>query len=193
MRTLVRSFILVAATATPALAAEPSKNLLAPNYGLMFWTLAIFIVLFIALAKFAFKPLTAAVEAREKALEDAIAAAKADRAEAAKVLAEHRAALDASRSETQKIIADAKVAGERVRAEIIEQAHTEQAAMMARVKQDIESEKAKAIASLRREAVELAIAGASKVIEKNLDSDGNRQLVESFLASVTADAAAASR
>ena len=37
----------------------------------------------------------------------------------------------------------------------------------------------------RREAVDLAIAGASKVIERNLDDAANRQLVESFLASVS--------
>ena len=46
---------------------------------------------------------------------------------------------------------------------------------------------------MRREAVELAIAGASKVIEKNLDQDSNRKLVESFLASVTPAAVTASR
>jgi F-type H+-transporting ATPase subunit b len=37
---------------------------------------------------------------------------------------------------------------------------------------------------LRREAVDLALAGASKVIEQNLESQKNRQLVESYLASI---------
>jgi len=41
--------------------------------------------------------------------------------------------------------------------------------------------------------VELAIAGASRVIEKNLDQQGNRQIVESFLATVTPSAVTASR
>ena len=50
-----------------------------------------------------------------------------------------------------------------------------------------------AIAQLRREAVELAIAGAGKVIERNLDQAANRQLVESFLASVTPAAVSSSR
>ena len=65
--------------------------------------------------------------------------------------------------------------------------------MLTRARADIEAEKVKAIADLRREAVELAIAGAGKVIEKNLDSASNRQLVESFLASVTPAAVTASR
>mgnify|MGYP006180245795 CR=1 FL=1 len=39
-------------------------------------------------------------------------------------------------------------------------------------------------ARARPEAVDLAIAGASRVIEQNLDSAGNRQIVDRFLASL---------
>jgi F-type H+-transporting ATPase subunit b len=193
MRTLLRSFALLALSATPALAEEAQKNLLAPSYGLMAWTLIIFVVLLIILSKFAFGPISASVAAREQALEDAISAAKRDREDAAKLLAEHRSALDASRGEAQKIIADSRVAADRVRAELVEQAHAEQAHMLARARQEIESEKNRAILELRREAVDLAIAGAGKVIEKNLDDASNRTLVESFLASVSASAVTASR
>jgi len=195
MRTLLRSLALSLLVAAPALAQEeaPKADLLSPSYGLMAWTLIIFVVLAIILSRFAFGPITAAVRAREAALEEAITAAKRDREEAAKLLAEHRAALDASRGEAQKLIVDARVAAERVRAELIEQAHAEQANMLARARQDIEAEKSRAIAQLRREAVDLAIAGAGKVIDKNLDQASNRQLVESFLASVTPAAVTASR
>ena len=193
MRTLLRSFALLVAVAPVVGAEEVKKSLLEPSYGLMVWTLVIFVVLAFILSKYAFGPITAAVAAREQALEDAIAGAKRDREEAATLLAEHRANLAASRDEAQKIIAEARVSAERVRTELVEQAHGEQTSMLARARQEIESEKTRAIAELRREAVELAIAGASKVIEKNLDQDSNRRLVESFLASVTPAAVAASR
>ena len=195
MRTLFRSLVLSAVIAAPALAQEaaPKADLLSPSYGLMFWTLIIFVVLALVLTKFAFGPITKSVEDREKALEETINAAKRDREEAARLLAEHRAALDASRGEAQKLIADARVAAERVRAELVEQAHAEQASMLVRARQEIESEKSNAIAQLRREAVDLAIAGAGKVIERNLDQAANRQLVESFLASVTPAAVSSSR
>ena len=193
MRTLRHSLALLVLSATPAAAEEVKKSLLEPSYGLMVWTLVIFVILVFILSKYAFGPITAAVVAREKALEDAINAAKRDREEAASVLAEHRAKLDALHGEGQTIIADARIAAERVRSELVEQAHAEQAAMLARARQEIESEKTRAIAELRREAVDLAIAGASKVIEKNLDQDSNRKLVESFLASVSPAAVTASR
>jgi F-type H+-transporting ATPase subunit b len=195
MRTLLRSLVLSAVAAAPALAREaaPKTDLLAPNLGLMAWTLIIFVILAIVLSKFAFGPITASVRAREQALEEAINAAKRDREEAAALLAEHRAALDASRGEAQKLIAEARVAAERVRADLVEQAHAEQAGLLARARQEIENEKVRAINELRREAVDLAILGAGKVIEKNLDQASNRQLVESFLASVSPAAISASR
>ena len=56
--------------------------------------------------------------------------------------------------------------------------------MLERARREIESEKTKAIAQLRREAVDLALAGASKVIEQNLESAKNRQLVETYLSSL---------
>ncbi|MEO5818272.1 MAG: F0F1 ATP synthase subunit B [Gemmatimonadaceae bacterium] len=194
MRTLLRVFAFVALSAPPVLAQDPEvKGILDPNYGLMAWTLIIFIILFAILGWLAFPKILAAVEAREQALEDAIASAKRDREEAGRILAEHKTALDASRGEAQKIIVDARNAAERVRADLIEQAHAEQASILARARQEIESEKTKAIMALRKEAVDLAIAGASKVIEKNLDQPSNRQLVESFLASVSTANVSASR
>ncbi|MBP6771573.1 MAG: F0F1 ATP synthase subunit B [Gemmatimonadaceae bacterium] len=188
-RTLSRIAALTAAitlTAVPALAneAEGPPDLLAPNAGLMFWTLLIFILLLIVLSKFAFKPLFAAVEAREKALEDAIEGAKRDRAEAEQLLSQQRAQLEAARTEAQSIIADSRAISEKMRGDLLAQTKQQQEEMIEQARRAIESEKADAIAMLRREAVDLAIAGASRVIEKNLDSASNRQIVDSFLASL---------
>ena len=121
MRTLLRSLVISALAAAPALAQEEAgrPDLLSPSYGLMAWTLIIFVVLAFILSKFAFGPITAAVRAREAALEEAINGAKRDREEAAKLLEQHRGALDASRGEAQKLIADARVAAERVRTELV--------------------------------------------------------------------------
>ena len=56
--------------------------------------------------------------------------------------------------------------------------------MLERARREIETEKLRAIGELRREAVDLALAGATKVIEQNLQSDGNRRLVESYLSQI---------
>ncbi len=192
MRRFFTFVILFAASASAALAqhgeaagAEPARtNLLAPNTGLMFWTLLIFIVLWIVLSKFAFKPITAAVEARERALQEALDAAARDREEAARLLAEHRAKIEEARNEAQRYIAEGRAAGEKLRGHMLEETKAQQQEMLDRARREIGAEKERAIAELRREAVELAIAGAEKVIERNLDTDANRKIVEAFLASI---------
>lgn len=177
--------LLAALPAAAQEAHEAPPKLLSPNTGLMFWTLIIFIVLLIVLTRFAFKPLTAAVEAREKALEDAIEAARRDREEAAALLAEHRQLVKRAHDDAQRIIAEGRAAGEKVRTEVVEQAHREQQQMLERARHEIAAERDRAIAELQREAINLAVLGAGKVIEKNLDNETNRKLVESFLASLT--------
>lgn len=191
LRSSLLSLPLLALAAAPALAAVVQEehaaetvNLLSPSYGLMFWTLIIFVLLFLVLWKFAFPPILGAVEAREKSLQDAIEGARVDREAAAALLAQHRAELEAGRVEAQRLIAEGRAAGERLRAEMLEQTHVQQQELLERARRDIASERDKAIADLRREAVDLALAGASKVIERNLDDAGNRQLIESFLATI---------
>ena len=188
MRSLFAAVAASLVTAAPLVAQEAEVhepvNLLSPNTGLMFWTLLIFIVLLVILSRFAFKPLTAAVEARERKLEEAIKAAQDDRAKAAELLEDQRRAIDSARLEAQRLLADARTTGEKLRAEMLEQTKHQQHELLERARAEIDHERKRAIADLRREAVELALAGASKVIERNLDDQTNRKLVESFLATV---------
>ena len=188
----VTLFVAKAAAASVALAQESAPaqgeagggGLVSLHFNLMAWTLGIFVILFLILRRLAFGPITAAVEAREKALEAAIDAAKADREAAAKLLAEHQAQIDAARGEAQKLISDGRSVAEKMRGDLLEQTRREQQEMLERARREIDSETDRAIAQLRKEAVDLALAGASKVIEQNLESAKNRQLVESYLSSI---------
>jgi F-type H+-transporting ATPase subunit b len=167
--------------------AAPPQGLMSIQLNLMFWTLVIFGILFWILWKFAFPVILGAVEAREKSLSDAIEAAKRDREDAARLLDEHRKQIEAARGEAQKIIADARQVAEKSRADLLEKTRLDQQDALERARRDIAAERDKAIAALRREAVDLAIAGASKVVEQNLDNDKNRKLVESFLSTLTVE------
>lgn len=183
--TPLHSLVALALSPAALLAQESgTRTFMKPDTGLMVWTLVIFVLLMFVLSRYAFGPITAAVEAREKALEDAIEGAKRDRDAAAKLLQEHQAAIDAARGEAQKIIAEGRAVGEKLRTDMIEQTRKEQQDMLERARREIDNEKDKAIMQLRREAVDLALAGASKVVEQNLESQKNRQLVESYLSSI---------
>ena len=186
MRATLCSLVLLLGSASTAFAApeETTKvDLLSPHGGLMLWTLLIFVALFFILSRYAFGPITKAVEAREASLQEAIDLAKKDREEAARILAEHRTQLDGARAEAQRIIAEGRAVSEKLRVQMLEETRTQQQDLLDRARREIASERDLAIAELRREAVDLAIAAASKVLERNLDDSANRKLVEGYLAS----------
>jgi len=125
---------LLAVTASPAFASEAAEggppNLLDPNLGVMAWTLVIFVLLLVVLSKFAFKPIFAAVEAREKALEDAIEGAKRDRAAAESLLAQQKAHLETARTDAQQIVADSRATAEKMRTDLLALTKSQQEEMI---------------------------------------------------------------
>jgi len=162
--------------------AEP--NIFGINAGVSFWTLVIFIVLSVVLAKYAFPPILGYAAAREQRIQDALDEARRQREETEKLLAQQRQDLLDARQEAQGLIAEGKQAAERVREDMLARARVEQEELVTRARQDIERERQKAIESLRREAVDLALAAAGKLVGTRVDSAEDRRLVTDYLKSV---------
>ena len=152
--------------------------------GLMFWTLVVFALLLAILKKFAWPAILGAVEAREQALERQLAEAARDREQAAALLAEHQKLVADAKSQAHAIIAEGRGVAEKDRALATEKTRQEQEELLARARREIAAERDKAVAELRREAVDLSLAAATKLVEKRLDSDTDRKLVTDFLASL---------
>ncbi|HMA44366.1 MAG TPA: F0F1 ATP synthase subunit B [Gemmatimonadales bacterium] len=151
------------------------------NTGMMFWTLVIFGLLVAVLWRFGWPTLLRMVEEREARIAKQLASAEQANAEAARLLEEHRQALAQARAEAQDILAGAKAVSQKEREQLLAKTREEQEQLLERARRDIEGEKEKAILALRREAVDLSIAAASKLVESNLDSDANRRLVLDYL------------
>ena len=150
--------------------------------GLMIWTVFVFLLLLLILRKFAYPALLGAVEAREKALEEQIAAAERARTEAEAILAEHKKLLAEGRTSAHQLLVEARTTAEKERALALEKTRQEQEELLGRARRDIGAERDRALADLRREAVELSLAAASKLIGERLNSDTDRKLVEQYLA-----------
>jgi F-type H+-transporting ATPase subunit b len=172
---------LILGSAAPAYAAEEGGGLLSVNEGLIVWTIVIFLIVFAILAKFAFPKILGAVEARERHLADLAAAAERDRAEAATLLEQTRREMDETRARIQTAIAESRTEVERMKADILADARREQEELMLRARRDVAAERAVALDTVRRDAVDLAIAAAEKLVRRNLDAEDNRRLVREFL------------
>jgi F-type H+-transporting ATPase subunit b len=151
------------------------------NVGLSVWTVVIFISLLIVLWRFAWGPILAAVEAREKGIQDALDEARSRQEEAEKLLTEHKAQLTDARRQASEILAEARNAGDRLRGELEGKAREESEAILARARAEIEREKDAALDALRRESVDLALAAASKLLHAKLDDEQDRKLVMEYV------------
>lgn len=154
------------------------------NGGLVIWTLVVFGLLLFILKKWAWPPMIAAVEAREKALEEQIAEAERNRAEAAKLLAEHQQLVAEGKASAHALLAEARTIAEKERALAMEKTREEQEELLERARRDIAAERDRAVADLRREAVDLSLAAASKLIGERLNSESDRKIVQEYLATV---------
>jgi F-type H+-transporting ATPase subunit b len=161
-----------------------ARGPLTVEFGLMFWTIIVFIALLLILRKFAWPALLGAVEAREQALEEQLAEAERNRAEAAALLAEHQKLVAEGRASAHALLAEARTAAEKERALAMEKTRQEQEELLERARRDIDAERDREVNELRREAVDLSLAAASKLIGQRLDSDSDRRLVQEYLAGV---------
>ncbi len=155
------------------------------NPGLIIWTLVVFGILLVLLWRLAFPAIVRSVEERERRIQKQLEDAERANAEAQRLLEEHKKQIAAARNDAQDILAKAKVVSQKERETLLAKAREEYDALLSRARKDIETEKEKAILALRREAVDLSIAAASRVIEANLDTDANRRLVTDFLESLS--------
>ncbi len=170
-----------------AVAEEGGAGEISPfavNFGLFFWTWIVFISLLLLLRRFAFPAILKATEEREQAIAKQLSEAESANTEARKLLEENRRMLAEARTQSQAMLAEAKTASERERAAGVERARHEADELLARARRDITAEKDKAVADLRREAVDLSLAAATRLIGQRLDAAGDRALVESYLASL---------
>ncbi len=186
-KSLWLALLLVAATTVPVVAQEVEGDGAGPltvDGGLVIWTLVVFGLLLLVLRRSAWPVLLSAVRERERRLEQQIAEAERNRAEAAALLERHKQLLAAAHAEAQELLNRAKAVAEKERAALLAKAREEYEQLLTRARKDIGEEREKALLELRREAVELTIAATSRLLEAKLDSEANRRLVTEYLATL---------
>ena len=149
--------------------------------GLLAWTVLTFVLLLVVLKKVAWGPILDALDARENEIKDALNAAEKAREEAEQVSSDYEDSIRKAQAEAQQIISDAKTAGEKVKLDLETVANKKADEIIEKAKAQIDTERVRVISEIKTVAIEISLSAAAKVIEKNLDSDDNRKLVNEAL------------
>ncbi|MBI3396448.1 MAG: ATP F0F1 synthase subunit B, partial [Spirochaetia bacterium] len=107
------------------LASGDTIALLDVNPGLVIWTTVTFTIVLLVLKRYAWKPITSALDARAEKIHADIERAETLKNEAEKKLEEHTSKVNALREESKQILAEARTDAERLKQEILESARRE--------------------------------------------------------------------
>ncbi len=147
-------------------------------------TIISFGILFLLLRRYAFGPLIGIMAKRQEEIARQIDEAAARSQEAEQLLAEQKQLLQQAREEAREIVERARVTGEKQAEEIISQARAEAERQRQQALVEIQREKEVALAAMREQLAVLSVQIAAKIIEKEIDPQAQKELIDSFVGQV---------
>ena len=145
---------------------------------LALWTGAVFLVFYLVLWKFAWKPIAAGLAKRERHVADQISQAEASNEEARRLLAEHQEKLAASEAEVRGILDQGRRDAEQLGQQILQKAKADTEAEKQRALREIEAATAGAIKELAEQSATMAVELAGKLVHAELDPKAHGRLIE---------------
>jgi F-type H+-transporting ATPase subunit b len=162
-----------------------ANSLTSPGIGLVFWSVLIFGLFFLLLAKFAWKPILNAVKARDEMIKGSLASAEKARKEMVKLQSDNEAILKKAREEREGILKEARDIRDKLIAEAKGKASEEAEKLIIKARAGIEREKSIALADIREQVSYLSIEIASKLLGEKLKQTGQQQkLIDNYLKEV---------
>lgn len=154
-------------------------SLVTPDFGLLFWMVVIFGIVFFLLAKFGFPVITDMVEKRNAKIEQSLKDADEIQARMEAWTQEHARMMDETRREQAAILREAAETKARIVADAKQQAKEEADKLMAQVKTEIAAEKESALREVRKEVALLSVQVAEKILRGELSDKGrDRALID---------------
>jgi F-type H+-transporting ATPase subunit b len=159
-----------------------ANSLTTPAIGTIFWSVVIFALFFLILAKFAWKPILAAVKARDEMIKGSLESAERARAEMQKLQSDNEAILRKAREEREIILKEARDVRDKLISEAKGKATEEAEKLIEKARTGIESEKRKALSEIQEQVANLSVDIASKLLQEKLEKSGEQaKLIDNYL------------
>lgn len=157
-------------------------SILTPDFGLLFWMLLAFLIVFCLVAKFGFPIITKMVEERKKYIDESLKKAHEANEKLTGINKESERILNEARIQQAEILNQAKATGDSIIKEAREKAQAESAKIILDAKAQIAAEKENALRDIRQTVADLSIMIAEKVVRQKLaDNNEQQKLIEKIL------------
>jgi F-type H+-transporting ATPase subunit b len=178
---LVKGFLIKEITKTENMILA-SNSLISPAIGTIFWTVVIFILFFLILKIFAWKPILHAIKSRDEMIKSSLESAENARKEMLKLQSDNEATLRKAREEREGILKEARDVRDKLISEAKEKATDEAEKLVEKARLSIENEKRKAISEIQDQVTTMSIEIASKILGEKLKQTGEQEkLIDNYL------------
>ena len=140
-----------------------------------------FSILFGLLYMVAYKPILRMLDQRSEKVKESLEQTAHIKEPAIHAEEESKRQIEAAGKEGQEVIARAVRTGEEVRQQAQQEARQEAESLIGKARVEIQRERDDAIDELRGEVADLTILAAEKVIDRSLDKEAHRQLIDKTL------------
>ena len=155
--------------------------LVRPDPGLYIWTIVTFLILAGLLARYAWRPLLDALEKRELAIKTSLDDARQAKEELQRVQAESQRILSEARVEAGEIVSRTRTDAARFADEMKQKARADAEVLVKHAERQIEMQTARAVETIRHEAVDLSVAIATKILRRDISKEDNERLIQDTL------------
>lgn len=145
-------------------------RLLTPELGLIFWTALAFIIVFVILRKFAWKPILSSLDQRERNIAGSLETAERVKREMAQLKSENEELMARAREERSAMLKEARDTKDKIVAEAKEQAKVEANKIIADAQQQINAQKMAALTEVKNEVGKLVVEVTEKILRRQLAS-----------------------
>lgn len=157
-------------------------SILTPDFGLLFWMLLAFLIVFFLMAKYGFPIITKMVEDRKNYIDESLQKAHEANERLAGIQQESERLLAEARAKQAEILAQAKATGDSIVSEARNKAQADGAKLLQEAKVQIAAEKENALRDIRQTVADLSIVIAEKVVRQKLaNNDEQQALIEQML------------
>jgi len=127
------------------------------------------------------KPIMKMFDERTRKVKESLEKAEKIKAEADAAEVEFKKQLEVQRKEGQEIVTRAMRTGDELRKRAEQEAKSESEALITKARSDIQRERDEAIGEIRQEFAGLTISAAEKVIDRSLDKETHRDIIDKVL------------